>query len=134
MNFAQRCTAGVLTALLALTSVGCAHDTGFGEFPGALAVSPDGRIAVAAFAYGIALWNPATRTFARSPVAAIAPAGVPSVSAAAFDEAGRLYTLRPDCMTAGTLFRLDASFAVDRERTVGICPLAITFTRAGVMR
>jgi hypothetical protein len=110
-----------------------AHDGGFGEFPGALAVAPDGRIAVAAFAYGVALWNPATRTFARAPAAAVAPGGIPSASAAAFDEAGRLYTLQPDCLTAGTLFRLDASFAVDRERTVGICPLAIAFTRADVM-
>ena len=31
MMFTQRCAAGVLTALLALTSAGCAHDTSFGQ-------------------------------------------------------------------------------------------------------
>ena len=125
---------GSLSVVDRATLAEIAHDGGFGEFPGALAVAPDGRIAVAAFAYGVALWNPATRTFARSPDAAIAPGGIPSASSAAFDEAGRLYALQPECLTAGKLFRLDATFAVDRERTVGICPLAIAFTRAGVMR
>ena len=31
MTFAQRCAAGALTAILALTSAGCAHDTSFGQ-------------------------------------------------------------------------------------------------------
>lgn len=31
MTFAQRCTAGMLAALLVLASAGCAHDTGIGQ-------------------------------------------------------------------------------------------------------
>jgi hypothetical protein len=111
-----------------------AHDDGFGEFPGAIASAPDGSLAVAAFAYGVALWNPATRTFTRPPDDALAPGGIPSASAVGYDADGRLYTLQPECVTAGRLLRLNATLAVEREVAAGICPLAIGFTRTIVAR
>lgn len=111
-----------------------AHDEGFGEFPGALASAPDGSLAIAAFAYGVAFWNPATRTFTRSPDNALAPGDIPSTSAVAYDSDGRLYALQPECAVAGKLLRLSATLAVEREVNTGICPLAIGFTRTIVPR
>lgn len=116
---------GSLSAIDRRTLVEVAHDGGFGEFPGALAVAPDGRIAVSAFAYGIALWDPRTRTFARSPQDAATQGGVASVSGIAYDGAGRLYALQPECLTQGSVLRLDAALALELEIPAGICPLAI---------
>ena len=105
------------------------HDTGFGDFPFAVEVGPEGRVYVASFSYGVAVWDPASRSFVRAPDAAVAPAGIPSTSGMAFDAEGRLHTLVPECQDRGRVLRLDTSFQVAAEVTVGTCPTGIAFTR-----
>ena len=56
------------------------------------------------------------------------PGGVGSTSGVGFDDAGRFYTLTPDCQNPSTVNRHDGSFAVDLTIPVGICPFAIAFT------
>jgi hypothetical protein len=105
------------------------HITGFGDFPGAVAIGPNGRIHVASFSYGVAIWDPSTSAFARAPDQAVQPDGVPSASGLGFDEEGRLYTLVPDCRAPSRALRLTATFEVDVEIPAGICPFAVAFTR-----
>jgi hypothetical protein len=102
--------------------------TGFGEFPYAAAVSPSGTVHVGSFGFGVAVWDPATESFIRSPAEAVAPDGQPSTSGLAFDPEGRLHTLRPDCASAGAALRLDEAYAVEAAIPTGVCPLAIAFT------
>ena len=46
------------------------------------------------------------------------------------DSDGRLYTLIPgDCIAPSVAIRLDATFNLDRAIDVGVCPIAVTFTR-----
>lgn len=104
-----------------------AHHSGFGDFPGAAAFGPDGLLYVSSFSYGLAIWDPATSSFVRDPGTPIAPGGVPSVSGLGFDSRGRLHTLMPDCQLPSVANRLDASFQVELEIPVGICPIAIAF-------
>jgi DNA-binding beta-propeller fold protein YncE len=105
------------------------HETGFGSFPGGIAAGVDGRLYVASFNYGIAVWDPVTRTFVRAPAAAIQPGGIASSSGVGVDASGRVYALKPECRNPGVSYRLTAAFAVEREVNTGICPIAITFTR-----
>jgi hypothetical protein len=105
------------------------HVPGFGDFPGGIAVGPDGRINVASFNYGIAVWDPATGAFTHPPEQAIEPGGVPSASGLAVDEEGRLYSLAPDCHAPSRALRLGPSYTVETEIPTGICPFAIAFTR-----
>jgi hypothetical protein len=105
------------------------HVTGFGDFPGGIAVDPARRVYVGAFAYGLAVWDAATRTFVRSPANAVEPGNVASVSGVGIDDAGRLYTLRPDCRAPASAYRLTPNFLVEREFPTGICPIAIVFTK-----
>ncbi|HZD06482.1 MAG TPA: hypothetical protein VE173_16335 [Longimicrobiales bacterium] len=105
-----------------------AHHPGFGEFPFAAALGPAGRLYVASFAYGVAVWDPASETFVRSPDDAVTPGGIPSVSGLAFDPRGRLHALRPDCQAPGAVLRLSDRFTVDAMVPVGTCPIAIGFT------
>jgi hypothetical protein len=103
------------------------HHTGFGDFPFSAAVGPDGRLYVGSFAYGIAVWSPATATFVRSPANAIRPEGVGSVSGLAFDGEGRLHSLRPDCSAPSAVLRLDEAFQIERTVPTGSCPLDLAF-------
>ena len=105
------------------------HDAGFGGFPGSIAVGSDGSILVASFNYGIIVWNPTTHTFVRAPAAAVQPGGIASTSGIGVDSRGRVYALKPDCTGPSKAFRLNTTFAVETEVTVGNCPLAIGFTR-----
>jgi hypothetical protein len=105
------------------------HVPGFGDFPGGIAVDPARRVYVGAFAYGLAVWDAATRSFVRSPAIAIEPGNVASVSGVGIDGAGRLYTLRPDCRSPASAYRLNRDFTVEREFPTGICPIAIAFTK-----
>jgi hypothetical protein len=105
------------------------HDAGFGGFPGSIAAGADGSIFVASFNYGIIVWNPTTHSFVYAPAAALRPGGIASTSGVGVDSRGRLYALKPDCTAPSKTFRLNASFAVEAEVTVGNCPLAIGFTR-----
>lgn len=104
-----------------------AHHTGFGEFPFALAFGPGSLLHVASFSYGIAVWDPATEGFVRTPDDAVTPADVPSVSDVAASEGGVLWALTPDCQTPGAAHRLAADLSVLESAVVGICPVAMDF-------
>ena len=105
------------------------HHTGFGDFPGSLALGPSARAFVGAFSYGVAVWDTSLDAFIRGPAEALTPGGVASTSGVGFDESGRLYTLTPGfCDGPGTADRHDGMFEVDVTISVGICPFAITFT------
>lgn len=112
--------------LTSLTEVG--HHTGFGDFPGSLALGASARAFVGAFSYGVAVWDTSLDAFIRPPAEALAPGGIASTSGVAFDGAGRLYTLTPDCQNPSTANRHDGAYAVDVTIPVGICPFAIAFT------
>lgn len=105
-----------------------AHHTGFGEFPGSVVADAGGRVYIASFGYGIAVWDAATTSFVRSPANAITPGGVPSSSGVGVDGDGRVYAFEPDCMQAARVFRLTASYDVEAEVPVGVCPIGIAFT------
>ena len=105
------------------------HHTGFGDFPGSLALGPSARAFVGAFSYGVAVWDTSLDAFILGPAEALAPGGIPSTSGVGFDEAGRLYTLTPGfCDGPATANRHDAAYDVDITISVGICPVAIAFT------
>lgn len=111
------------------------HVEGFGDFPGAVAVGPSGRIYIGSFNYGLAVWDPASSAFVRSPADAVEPNGIPSVSGIAFDEDERLYTLVPGadlsvqaCTEPSRALRLNSEYAVELEIPTGICPFGIAFT------
>lgn len=106
------------------------HVTGFGDFPGSLTLGPDGQLYVSSYSYGIAIWDPASHGFVRSPDQPVQPNGVSAVSDVSFDDQERLYTLRPFCAPGepDIAFRLTTGFEVDRSITVGNCPTAILFT------
>lgn len=117
-----------VVSLSSLTEVG--HHTGFGDFPGSLALGPSARAFVGAFSYGVVVWDTSLDAFIRGPANALEPGGVPSTSGVGFDEAGRLYTLTPGfCQDRATANRHDGVFEVDLTISVGICPFAIAFTR-----
>jgi hypothetical protein len=104
------------------------HD-GFGSFPGGIAAGADGRVYVASFNYGLAVWDPVTRAFVRAPSSAVQPGGIASSAGVGVDSRGRVYSLKPECRNPSAVFRLTATFGVEREFNVGICPIAIAFTR-----
>ena len=118
--------------LAGLTEV--ANHPGFGEFPGSLALGPSvsgfvGTWAfVGAFSYGVAVWDTSLDAFIRGPSDALAPRGIPSTSGVGFDDAGRFYTLTPECQNPSTANRHDGVFEVEVTIPVGVCPFAIAFT------
>jgi hypothetical protein len=120
---------GSLSVVDRRTMVETRRDAGFGEFPGAIAVGTDGRLFVAAFGYGVAIYDPASRTFVQTPTTAIKPGGIAGASGVGVDSSGRIYTLKPECRNPSSIFRLTASLAIEREIPVGICPIGIAFTR-----
>jgi len=103
------------------------HITGFGDFPSAVAVGPDGYLYLAAFSFGVIVWNPLTGDFIRGVDEAVTPGEVPSVSGLAFDSEGRLYTLLPECQAPGAAYRLDETYSVQDTVQVGTCPFGIAF-------
>ena len=101
---------------------------GFGNFPGAIDVGPDGNVYVGIYDVGVVVWNPNTLQFVRSVGNPIVPGGSAPVSAVAFDANGKLHTLNPgNCDAPGKEYRLSGS-TVERTATTGICPFSITFT------
>ncbi len=51
-------------------------------------------------------------------------------SGVGFDSSGRLYSLvLGNCMDPSVVARLNADLSFDREIDVGVCPIAIAFTR-----
>lgn len=103
------------------------HIEGFGDFPSAAAFGPDGYLYLAAFSFGVIVWDPVSGDFIRDVDHAIAPGEVPSVSGLAFDSQGRLYTLLPECQAPAAAFRLDETYAVADSVRVGTCPFGIGF-------
>jgi hypothetical protein len=115
-----------LVDITSLTEV--ANHPGFGEFPGSLALGPSARAFVGAFSYGVVVWDISLEAFIRGPSDALKPGDVPNTSGLGFDEAGRLYTLTPDCQNPSTANRHDSAYDVDLTIPVGICPFVIAFT------
>jgi YVTN family beta-propeller protein len=106
------------------------HHPGFGEFPGDIELSDDGRAFVSSFFYGIAVWDAANDSFIDPPADPLVVEGNTISSGLGFDSAGRLHTLVPgDCTAPGRALRLTPDLSFDREIAVGVCPIAITFTR-----
>jgi hypothetical protein len=104
------------------------HLTGFGEFPGSLAFGPAGRLHVASFGYGLAIWNPqGGGAWVRAPGAPGLPDRLASVAGLGFDVEGRLHVLYPDCVNPSVVLRMGGALQVEREIPVGICPIAIAF-------
>ena len=105
------------------------HHLGFGDGPGSLAFGPSARVYIGSFSYGVTIWDTGLDAFILGPADALAPGGIPSTSGVGFDEAGRLYTLAPGfCDGPGTTNRHDGAYDVEITISVGICPVAITFT------
>jgi YVTN family beta-propeller protein len=106
------------------------HHTGFGEFPGDIELSEDGRAFVSSFFYGIAIWDAANDSFISPPADPLVVDGNSVSSGLGLDSPGRLHTLVPgDCTAPGRALRLALDLSFDREISVGVCPIAITFTR-----
>lgn len=101
---------------------------GFGDFPGSIVVDGAGRAYVGGFGVGLLVWDTATRTFLRSASDPVSPGGTASVSGVGVDAEGRVYALEPNCQAPSRAFRLGASYEVQREIPVGICPFGIAFT------
>jgi hypothetical protein len=102
--------------------------TGFGEFPGAVDVGPDGLVYVAVYGTGIVVWNPGSLAFGRPLGNPLVPGGAPPVAGIGFDRDGKLHTVNPgDCRVAGRELRL-AGETVERSAATGICPFALAFT------
>ncbi|HYH78393.1 MAG TPA: hypothetical protein VEX86_01305 [Longimicrobium sp.] len=122
---------GTLSIVNLVTGVEEINVPGFGEFPGSVAVGPDGLIYVGVYGKGILVWNPNNGQFVRGLANPLVPGGSPPVSALAFDYAGRLHTLNPgDCgpNTPGKEFGLTGTYtSVERTITTGICPFSISF-------
>lgn len=117
---------GSLSVVDPATRTEISHQTGFGDFPGALASGPDG-LYVTSFSYGLAVWSPiGGGTWVRTPGA---PGGshLSEASGVGVDPEGRVYLLHPDCQSPSRAVRLGAAFQVDAQIPVGICPLAIGF-------
>lgn len=102
--------------------------TGFGEFPGSLALGADGNLYVGVYGTGVLVWNPDTG-FVRGLNNPIVPAGAVPVSAVGIDPFGRLHTTNPgSCQTAGSTSRLNPTTgALERTTPTGVCPFAIGF-------
>ncbi|HET7230650.1 MAG TPA: hypothetical protein VFJ16_11650 [Longimicrobium sp.] len=108
------------------------HATGFGEFPGAVDVGPDGNVYVGLYSRGIVIWNPSTGQFVRGPDNPVVPGGTLPISALRFDYAGRVHTLHPGNCAPGNPGK-EYGFSVqvttpERTITTGICPFSIDFT------
>lgn len=106
------------------------HHAGFGEFPGDIAFDEAGHAYVSSFAYGIAVWDAVGDSFISPPDDPLVVGDYSIASGVGIDSDGRLYTLIPgDCIAPSVAVRLDATLAFDREIDVGVCPIAVTFTR-----
>jgi len=120
---------GSLSRISLATLAEAGHETGFGEFPGKLALADDGSLLVGAFAYGIARWSP-TAGFVIPPAQGVRPVPTAAVSDVAVGPDGRIFALDAgDCTAPGTLFWLDDALGVLDQTEVGACPIAIAFGR-----
>ncbi|MGD2216460.1 MAG: hypothetical protein PVJ64_06875 [Gemmatimonadales bacterium] len=121
---------GSLSVVDPVTLEEAEYHAGFGEFPGDIAFDRAGRAYVSSFAYGIAVWDAVGDSFINPPDDPLVADGRTISSGVAIDSEGRLYTLIPgDCIAPSAAIRLDVLLAFDREIDVGVCPIAVTFTR-----
>lgn len=119
---------GSLSVVDPATLVEVDHETGFGEFPGDIAVDASGLVYVSSFAYGIAVWDPAGGGFLSSPSDPLVLGGHTISSGIGFDSQGRLYSLIPgDCIAPSVVVRADEDESPD-ELAVGVCPYDLAFT------
>jgi hypothetical protein len=106
------------------------HVTGFGEFPGSIAVGQNGKVLVGVYGTGILVWDPATGAFERNLLNPIKLPGVTSVAGLGFDVLGRLEVVDPgNCTDSGLLAVLSTDGTTLTNVATGVCPFAITFTR-----
>lgn len=106
------------------------HHEGFGAGTGTLA-ELDGDLAISSWAYGLALFDPASASFVVAPEDAIVPEDAVNVLAVGSDAGGRLYVVAAgDCVAPGEVVRLAGGVDAepDARITTGACPLAIDFT------
>jgi len=125
-NFGQGNGSLSVVSTTALTET--EHHTGFGEFPGSLAIDGDGIAYVSAFDYGVAIWDTGSDAFVRAPSNPLLVQGIGNSGGVGIDSSGRLYTLVPDCTNPSVALRMDPDLSFDREIDVGICPFGIAFT------
>jgi hypothetical protein len=124
-------TFGGNNGTLSVVDLATAHEeflaTGFGEFPGALDMGPDGNLYVAVYGRGILVWHPGSRAFVRGLANPLVPGGVLPVSGVGFDFRGRMHTVHPgDCTGPGRTLRSDGT-TPDRTVATGICPFSVSF-------
>ena len=105
------------------------HVSGFGNFPGSVAVDGPSHVYVGVFGVGMMVWDALTGSFVRGPANAVEPGGVASTSGIAHDSEGRTYALTPDCQHPAATHRLAADYSLELSIPVGICPFAISFTK-----
>jgi hypothetical protein len=119
---------GSLSVVNPATRLELDHVTGFGNFPGSLAVDPESHVYVGIFGVGTVIWDGSTNSFVRDLGDPLVPNGIASTSGIGHDSDGRLYTLTPDCQLPAEAHRLSSDYSVDVSVPVGICPFAISFT------
>lgn len=114
------------------------NDEGFGDFPGDLAFDAAGRVYITSFDYGVAVWDPGRFEFVHAPGDPLVVQGQSSASGIGTDSEDRLYILVPgpdpqdpstSCTVPSVALRLNPDDSFDRQIPVGICPIAIDFTR-----
>ena len=104
---------------------------GFGAGTGTLS-DLDGDLLVSSYVYGLALYDPETRSFLTAPEDGVFPPDAANVLGAGADADDRLYSIDAgDCTEPGRVWIWEGSLA-DVEQaeavTVGSCPLDILFT------
>jgi hypothetical protein len=120
---------GSLSVVDPVTLMEVEHDTGFGEFPGDIAVDESGLVYASSFAYGITVWNPSEGGFRFSPSNPLILGGHAISSGIGFDSEGALYSLIPgDCIAPSVAVRTDEDEST-REIPVGVCPYDVAFTQ-----
>ena len=102
------------------------HTTGFGSGPGGLALFRD-RLAIASFAYGVALWQPGSG-FSLAPDEGFRPDEAAAVADVGTDSEARLYVVDGQCSAPGGVYIVDDELAVIGHADAAVCPFDITFT------
>lgn len=102
------------------------HTPGFGSGPGDMTIF-DSHLAIASFAYGVALWAPGAG-FTIAPAAGYRPVPEAAVSAVGTDAAGRLYVVDGQCSDPGRVYVVDDELEVVQTADVEVCPFDIAFT------
>ena len=120
---------GALSVVDPATGSEVAFHEGFGGFPGSVAVGADGLVYVGGFDLGLLVWDSATEAFVRGLDDVVTPGGVASTSGVGIDAEGRVYALEPDCQDPSRAHRLNDALESELEIPVGICPIAIGFTK-----